>query len=253
MHQAQRLCELIEQQGGHAVPFPVLEIVPRIDQEFLQLIQHLSEFHLALFISPNAVNLALPAIKALGGLPANLQIGAVGKATAAALATFGCSVDLVPTDSFDSESLLALTALQTVQNKNIIIFRGEGGRELLANTLRDRGATVQYAECYQRVKPSTDPQLLLTLWAQHKLDIIIVTSMEGFANLSDMVGSMGRDALMSTPLLMVSNRMAEEARRLGVKSSIVIAAKPGDQDVLETLVCWARQQRLAKQQQLQQQ
>lgn len=240
-HQAKGLCDLIEQHGGQAILFPVLEIAANIDDEFLQLISHLNEYQLALFISPNAANLALPAINAHGGLPAGLRIGAVGKATAAALAAQGCTVDIFPEDKFDSESLLGLPAMRAVKNQKIIIFRGQGGRELLAETLRQRGATVQYAECYQRIKPDSDPQLLLDQWAQHKLDIIIITSAQGLTNLIELVGVAGRDDLMATPLLVVSERMVEEARQMGIKSSIVVAAKASDQDILQALTSWAHQ------------
>ena len=116
-HQAKGLCELIELNGGRTILFPVLEIEPKIDGEFLQRVQHLNECHLALFISPNAANLAIPAIKAQGGLPSGLKIAAVGKATAAALSAQGCDVDIFPKDKFDSESLLALPELHKVRNR----------------------------------------------------------------------------------------------------------------------------------------
>lgn len=241
VHQAKGLCELIERHGGHAIMFPVLEIVPKIDGEFLSLVSHLSEYQLALFISPNAVNLALPAIKGHGGIPAGVQIGAVGRATASALNAQGCNVDIFPESKFDSESLLALPALQKVQNQRIIIFRGEGGRELLADVLRERGATVQYAQCYQRVKPNHDPQPLLERWVQHQLDIIIVTSVEGLNNLVDMVGSAGRKPLLATPLLTVSERMTEQARQLGFKSPIICAAKAADEAMVDALTDWVKQ------------
>jgi uroporphyrinogen-III synthase len=242
-HQAQRLSDLIEDLGGQAIRFPVLEIAPKIDAEFLQLIEHLMDYDIALFISPNAVSHALSAIKAHGGLPPQIRIGAVGKATAAALADWDCPVHIYPEDKFDSESLLALPALQNVQDTHIIIFRGVGGRELLADTLRQRGAVVQYGECYQRLQPKHDAQRLLQQWAQHALDIIIITSVEGLKNLIDMVGQAAGDSLFNTPLLVVSERMVEEARQLGFKAAIICAAAAGDQPVLDALVQWARQRR----------
>jgi len=240
-HQAQGLCELIEAQGGRPIRFPVLDIVPKIDTEFLQQIQHLNDYHIALFISPNAVNHALPAIEAHGGFPEHIRIGAVGKATAAALAEQHCPVHIFPEDKFDSESLLALTALLDVRDKKIIIFRGVGGREHLADTLRKRGALVQYAECYQRHKPKHDAQALLQQWAQHALDIIIITSVEGLKNLIDMVGKDARPYLFSTPLLVVSERMVEEARQLGFNAAVICAAKASDQHVLDALIEWVHQ------------
>ena len=240
-HQAQTLSDLIERHGGHAIRFPVLEIVPKTDTDFLQRITHLNDYHIALFISPNAVTHAIEAINAHGGMPANLQIGAVGQATAAALAALNCPVHIFPQHKFDSESLLALPALQAVRDKNIVIFRGQGGRELLAETLRQRGAHVHYGECYQRRKPDNNAQLLLKHWAQHKLDIIIITSVEGLHNLMDMVGLQAQDTLLRTPLLVVSERMAQEARKLGFKSTLVCAAKASDEEIVTSLLRWVEQ------------
>ena len=239
-HQAQALCELIESEGGEAIRFAVLDIEPKIDAQVLQKIQQLGEYHVALFISPNAVNCALPAIKQHGGLPPALRIGAVGKATAAALREWGYEVSIYPKERFDSEALLALPELQAVRDKHIIIFRGVGGRELLADSLRQRGAHVDYAECYIRRKPDSDPSLLWDHWARHALDIIIITSVEGLMNLIEMVGEYARERLFSTPLLVVSDRMAQEARRLGFGADIVCAAKAGDQQLMEALRTWAR-------------
>jgi uroporphyrinogen-III synthase len=248
-HQAQGLCERIEAEGGIAVRFPVLEIVPKIDTEFLQLIARLSDYHIALFISPNAVNCALPSIKETikeatkesGGFPAQLRIGAVGKATADALRDWGCPVSILPQQRFDSEALLALPALNNVQGKNIVIFRGVGGREHLADSLRQRGARVHYAECYERRKPHSDPGILQRQWAQNALDIIIVTSVQGLKNLMELAGDAAREELLHTPLLVVSDRMTQQARQWGFKADIVCAAKASDPQVVEALCQWARQ------------
>ena len=240
-HQAEGLCALIETHGGQAILFPVLDIEPKIDAEFLQQIQYLNDYHIALFISPNAVNNALPAIQAHGGLPPHIRIGAVGKATAGALAERHWPVHIFPEDKFDSESLLALPVLQDVRDKKIIIFRGVGGRELLADTLRKRGALVQYAECYQRRKPSHDVKPLVQGWAKHALDIIIITSVEGLKNLIEMVGKESTQNLFNTPLLVVSERMVEEAHKLGFNAAVICATKASDEYIMEALLQWAQQ------------
>ena len=154
-HQADRLCELIKQAGGRALRFPVIEILPPHDTAPLAaLIDTLDDADIAIFISANAVEHGLALLRARRDLPAALKLAAIGRSTGAALrATLGRGPDICPAERFDSEALLALEAMQKVHGKRIVIFRGEGGREVLAETLRARGATVEYADVYRRARP----------------------------------------------------------------------------------------------------
>ena len=114
----------------------------------------------------------------------------------------------------------------------MVIFRGEGGRELLGETLRARGAAVEYAECYRRVRPELDPAPLLEAWAGSGLDAVTVTSSEGLRNLAEMVGrSRAASGCSRTPLFVPHPRIAEAARGLGVRT--VIVTGPGDEGLLD--------------------
>lgn len=240
-HQADDLCQLIESEGGSVIRFPVLGIAePKDSRKLDDVIDRLAQFDVAIFISPNAVSHAMKKISDRDGLPRHLQIAAVGQATAKSLASYGLVVDLFPKDSFNSEALLAMTQLQQVEGKKIVIFRGEGGRELLADTLRERGAHVEYAECYRRIRPDNDVQPLLQQGEKNEVDIIIVTSNEGLHNLMDMVGVAGRHWLLQTPLLLVSQRTAELARQLGFTQTPIIATKASDDAILQSLIEWRR-------------
>ena len=81
---------------------------------------------------------------------------------------YGATEVIVPSERFDSEALLALPELETVAGKRIAIFRGEEGRELLGDTLRARGASVEYVACYRRVQPPADIRPLLDLWTRNE-------------------------------------------------------------------------------------
>jgi uroporphyrinogen-III synthase len=226
--QAQALARLIEAAGGHAILFPVIEILEVEDlRPLLAIVGRLGEFDLAIFISPNAVDKAMNLIGARGGLPPGLKVAAVGQGSARELRRRGLREVVAPRGRFDSEALLALPELAAVAGRRVVIFRGDGGRELLGETLRARGAEVTYAECYRRSRPSSDAAALLRAWARDEVHAVTVTSSEGLHNLFDMLGKLGQQWLKRTPLFAPHPRIAEAARALGIAP--VIVTGPGDE------------------------
>ena len=110
-----------------------------------------------------------------------------------------------------------------------MIFRGEGGRELLGDTLIARGAHVEYAECYRRGRPPADVAPLMRAWARHEVHAVVVTSGEGMRNLFDMVGKLGQAWLRNTPVFVPHPRIADAARSLGVREAVITDA--GDEGI----------------------
>jgi uroporphyrinogen-III synthase len=107
--QALPLAEAIGAAGGKPLFFPLLEISPAADpQPLRQAISCLADYTFAVFISPNAVDYAVPAILARGSWPESLTPAAVGPGTVKALAAFGIFGCIAPVERFDSEGLLAL-------------------------------------------------------------------------------------------------------------------------------------------------
>lgn len=238
-HQAAHLASLITAAGGTPILFPVLAIADLPDLAPIHaVIDRLDEFDLAIFISPNAVAKAMNLIRARRALPRHLRIAAVGKGSARALKRLGVEKVIAPEGRFDSEALLALPELGPVQGQRVVIFRGEGGRELLAEELRRRGAVVEYAECYRRVRPDIDSGPLLHLWARGQLAAITVTSTESLHNLFDLVGRLGQQWLRDTPVFVPHERIAEAARSLGLARVFVTA--PGDEGLVEGLIAWRK-------------
>lgn len=237
-HQAGNLAELIERAGGRAILFPTLEIFDAQDMSPLSgVIDKLEQFDLAVFISPNAVNKAMNQVRAKRTWPQGLRCAAVGKGSAKELARFGCEDVLVPQGRFDSEALLALPELQDMAGKRVVIFRGEGGRELLASELVRRGAELTLVECYRRGKPvGGDVGQLLKQWVRGEIDAITVTSGESMRNLFDLVGKLGQQWLKKTPVFVFHENIAEVARELGVEQVYVTPA--GDEGLLSGLIEW---------------
>lgn len=229
--QAQALERLVREAGGEPVCVPSIEILPLADPApFHALASRLASFDLAIFVSRNAVCRALDLL-AGRPWPAALKVATVGQGSRAELEKRGFTGVIAPAEQSDSEALLALPALAAVRGRRIVIFRGEGGRELLAQELAARGARVEHAACYRRAAP--DAAAMRGAWAGG-MDAVTVSSAEGLANLFAMLGEDAARRLADIPLFVPHPRVAGEARQRGLQS--VIVAGPGDAEMAAALV-----------------
>ncbi|MBL8472064.1 MAG: uroporphyrinogen-III synthase [Rhodocyclaceae bacterium] len=229
--QAQGLAARIGAAGGQAIVFPLLEIEDVSPAQIDATCDHLDDYQYAMFVSPNAVERALARILARRAWPAGLAVAAVGSATESALAKFGLTEVIAPRQRFDSEALLELPQLaeNRVHGCRVVVFRGQGGRELFADTLRARGAQVDYVECYRRVAPQGGAAELLASGA----DAVTVSSSEGLRNLWDMLDARGRAWLAALPLFVPHARIAAQAEALGLRN--IVRCGAGDQGLMEAL------------------
>lgn len=234
--QTEPLAQAIEAAGGTPLIFPLLEIAPPDDTAPLNdAAAHLADYAIAVFISPNAVDHALPALLARGPWPAHLMPAAVGQGTVRALAELGIKGCIAPTERFDSEALLELPPLaaERVAGRRVAIFRGDGGRELLADTLRQRGATVDCITCYRRSGPASGFAPLIDAWRAGRLDAVTVSSSEGLRYLVDGLDAEGQDYLRRTPVFVPHARIAGTARAAGLDR--IILTDPADAGVVAGL------------------
>jgi uroporphyrinogen-III synthase len=238
-HQARRFQQLLAEAGAQTVLFPVVEVRPAADLPALaEQLAEIATYDTALFISANAVEFGLQAL-ATPQLLQPLTLGAIGKKTAQALQRHGLTAQWVPTAGFTSEDFLALPQTQQLTGRRILIFRGTGGRELLADTLRQRGASVTQVEVYQRVCPKIDASQLKQHHEQQQLDIIALTSSEGILNLVAMLDNPAW--IKRLPLLVGSPRMRETARQAGFDGTLIMADNPSDEAMLQALIHWAQE------------
>lgn len=236
--QAAGLARRIEEAGGVPLLYPAIEIQGLQDLgPVLAIIDRLQEYDFALFISPNAVHKAMNLVTARrGGWPSRVRAAAVGKASRQALLGHGMVDVLAPAGASDSEALLALPELREVRGRRVVVFRGEGGRELLASALTERGAKVEYAECYRRARPELDMAPLLAGWARGAVHAVTVSSGDGLANFFEMLGKLGQQWLRTTPVFVPHARVTELAARLGLREARI--AGPGDEEVMAGLVSY---------------
>lgn len=233
--QAAALAGKIAALGGEPIVFPLLDIGPADDLRALQqAVEHIGEYAMAVFISPNAVDFGLAPILARGSWPAGLQAAAIGQSTAALLMTLGVERVVAPSTRFDSEALLDLPEFQArqVAGRRVLILRGNGGRELLAETLHERGAQVDAVTCYKRSAP-TDGIPVASLLRENKLDALTVSSSEGLRNLLAILDAGDRERLRTTPVFVPHRRIAEVAAELGLQR--VILTGPADAGIIDGL------------------
>jgi len=237
VHQSENLCSMIEQLGWQAIRFPVIEI--KAKQLSLQddlYKQKIEQYQYLFFVSVNAVNFVLPLFSGKIETLQKISCIAVGKATFKALANIGIKSALVPLKGFNSESILAMPELQVMAGQHCLIVRGSGGRELLAQTLLERGAKVDYLEVYARVMPRHDTSEVETYLLDESLTAIVIYSGDALHNLVKMLAKQEIiKKLQNVPLVVISNRVQEIAKKNGFKK-IIVADQASDSAMIKALL-----------------
>lgn len=235
--QASSLSEGIKAAGGDVLLFPTIEIQPlTLDQENKNKIQQLDQFDIIIFISPNAVNFGLTQILAETRLAKNILLATIGQGSAKSLsAQLGKQPDIVPTENFNSEGLLATEALQNIDNKRILIVRGKGGREHLKQTLQSRGAQVEYLNVYQRVMPINSCSEFEQNLHKNQIAAIVITSATSLKNLVALTPDAIMSQLYQVPLILINKRLIDIARAAGFTSRLIISTEASDEAMIETL------------------
>ena len=229
-HQADDLVEAIEARGGTAISFPVIEIVPRNTAEVRAELAGLQEPAITIFISRNAVDHGLH--HAAG------QLAAIGPTTADAIRAAGGQVDICPDAGFDSEHLLAEPAFADVAGKTIRIIRGDSGRELLASSLKERGAQVDYVSTYARTMPEYSADECASLeqrWRTGEVSAVIVMSVYSLQNLSTLLPDWCREQMILTPLVTPTARVLKEALNQYPGCPAILAAGPRFDDIVNAI------------------
>lgn len=231
--QAAGLAQILAALGATPIIVPAIIILPPADTVALERVHaSLAGYDIAIFVSANAVEYGVPEPRRW---PARLRAFAPGPGTAAALVAVGVNEPTIPVTSFDSEGLLALPELNAVAGKRVLILRGEGGRKLLGDTLRTRGAVVEYVDCYRRAVPQTGAEGLSELLAAGRADALTLTSSEGLDNLCTLLGAEALQALQALPAFAPHPRIVEHARTKGFTA---IATGGSDAGLVAGLLEW---------------
>ena len=178
---SENLALAVRNFGGHTVNFPLLEIEGITEESRINLLRYaikrLDDYDILIFVSKNAVQYGSAIIKEIWHkLPIESEVIAIGPGTAKmASDLFGCEV-IHPENGSVSEELVALPNLINVEGKRIAIFRGTEGREFLADSLKARGAEVDYFEVYERNSTKKSCQELMEVINENHVNVLTITS-----------------------------------------------------------------------------
>lgn len=216
------LAQTLAEQGVYSSNLPLLEIEPLpVSDENRSIIYNLAAYCAVIVVSKPAARLGLEMVDEIWPQPPMQTWFTVGAATAQILDDYGLRV-FFPEQGDDSEALLELPQLQEAisgYDPKVLIMRGEDGRELLAERLREQGVVVDYLALYRRNLPHYPAFTLPQRVAAERLNGLVVSSGQGFQHLRELAGD-AWPQLAQMPLFVPSPRVAELAREAGAQTVV---------------------------------
>jgi uroporphyrinogen-III synthase len=236
--QASPLCRLLEAQGARTLRMPAVEIKPLSDRRALaQQLGSLENFDLIIFTSANAVRFGASFLDQKRAL----TLAAIGPATARAINQAGYRVAIQPSDSIDSDGLLAHPRLEHVSGHRILMIRGGNGRQLLQQELTRRGAIVVCADVYERAPATPSAATLAAVherFASGDMHVVTATSLEVGRNLLGIATRDLREDFERAHWLVPAERIALGLRERGLTAPLLLANSAEDQDLVSALLRW---------------
>ncbi len=225
--QAEKLAAFLRAQGAVTTVMPMLEICARPVHQ-LPLPLDIASYQKVIVVSTSAAEHLLK--HSLENIHQSEWI-TPGHGTAVFLLDNGIRA-ICPTMHFTSEAMLDLPALQHVAGQNILLVKGEGGRELLEQTLTQRHANVTSLTVYQRRNPDYGTGLVARTVEDQRINAIVATSGEIVANLA--FHTLEAVSLRALPLFVPSHRVSEIAKASGF-TQIHLTLGASDSDIASAL------------------
>lgn len=258
--QARQLIEVLTQsieKSGVAkrslpeiVSLPLLTIVPKTDASLADHIASvLRDTDLAIFVSPNAIESVMRLLERdwQDFSKKVIPIGVMGGSSKFALQNHGVGAETKPTPiiipesnaHWDSEGLWQ--ELQKLgwdwSNKKVVIFKGEGGRDWLADTLKNAGASVEAISTYTRVPLDIDNPAWQTI---HEMDfsksLWLLTSSEAVRYLGRVIEDQFTQDLNNASAICPHHNIADAAEQIGFGE--VFTTESGDEALIKTTLAW---------------
>jgi uroporphyrinogen-III synthase len=236
--QAMPLCRLLHTEGAETMKLPAIDIRAHGERRALAAaLGPLEKFALVIFTSANAVRFGV----SLLDQRRDLELAAIGPATARALNQAGYRVAISPHQSIDSEGLLRHPRLTHVAGERVLLVTGANGRQWLPAELDRRGAHVFSACVYERVPASPSAAVLAAVqerFAAGALHVITATSLDIANHLLALVPPGLRGDFERAHWLVPGARIAAGLRERGLQAPLLQADSAEDQDLVAALLRW---------------
>lgn len=227
--------------GATVLTAPVLDIRPLPAQHPAMRsaesrLSRLAHYDTVIFVSANAVRHGLAVVDRLdGGWPECVQCLAIGDTTRRMLGERGIVALQAAGARMNTEALLELPQLQQLSGRRMLIVRGLGGRTRLASALRERGAEVDYAEVYQRLKSGTLAPEIAENIAAERLSFVTAASGESVEKMLQLVDERLHLPLCNATVVVPGERVAAVARRRGFVR-VAVAVNAGDEAMTRAIL-----------------
>ncbi len=230
--QGKALCQQLTKVGITALHQPLITI--EAGSDLPHLIPELHQCDTIIAVSQNAVALSDQFLRNQRSFwPTSTRYLAVGQKTAHLLSK-ACGQSVNYPQVSDSEHLLELTDLQSVAGQSIIILRGNGGRDLIFETLKQRGAQVHYKEVYQRTTVPFNGSKCVQDWQLAQVDTLVITSSHQLTYFLSQLDDIGSTWAHQLILVVPSERIARDAKALGF-TRILISQSASNPDLVAAL------------------
>jgi len=223
--QAGSFVAALEQLSAEAIVFPTIEIAPPESYEALdRAIQNIQQYDWIIFTSVNGVS-RFSERRAHLKLDASgfgkTRVAAIGPETAKAVESLGVTPHVVP-DEYRAEAILEKLRPEEMRGRKVLIPRAAEARDVLIQTLRQRGAQVDVVEAYRAVVPKNDTNGMRALLLGGKADMVTFTSSSTVKNFVALLGANGmRELLSATPVACIGPITQATAEEMGIRVDVV--------------------------------
>jgi uroporphyrinogen III methyltransferase/synthase len=185
--QASGLAVRLEELGAEVVQAPVIRVERLPEDPIDSAVERIGDYALVVFTSEEAL---APFFAALGRVGrdvrdlAGVKFATVGRTTAQLLGAHGIRADVVPERQV-AEGLAEALADVPVDGKRVLIPRAETGREVIPESLRERGAEVDVVPVYRTIAEALPAQVLDRA---SRADYVTFTSSSTVRNFAEAIG-----------------------------------------------------------------